>query len=1147
MSFIDIIPPTGYTIGFQNTIDFTTVKYCFKYEYADQGKRCCLVGNDRSVFLKWMSQLPKSQKKFYELIREDDPVAEFYDIDLAISNLPESHVTDMSHEIINALLDARNEVSDQTISRKDLVVLSAHTPTKLSLHVISKRTYFTNNQLHGLFAKTVYEEIVQQRTLGVHHVNFNIDTSVYSRNRCFRMYQNHKHGKDNALIVFEPIVYNFASMEDTLVVLDKDLDLSSRELIRKYNVEDVVIQQHHDYGEVLCKTFEGMLDTFLNNHPYLQLSHNNRLNRVDHVTRPCLTDPTDSHSTENMFWFVNHNALYVHCFCRKGTPLCLGQRSGTHKVQLAPESFAYGTHCSDDFRSYADLGEFTTLMDKRRTGRGKTTCAMEYASQFERVLLVHHRLTLDDDYITKYPSFVSYQTNTTAKRQTVCYNSLHKIDVSKYDLIIIDEIRSILKQSEMKNMLYATHTLFSIMENRSIPLVMLDANMTNSDVEFIMSFRKDPHPVVIHDPHVETDKKVFMYISKQRSEYESMVCMIQRRIDRGDKIILIYNRAIESMNAFLSLYTKTRRILHINRLTRSNISMDSSTWYDDYDIIAYSPTISEGVSITDPRFATVHAYGLFVSTSCPAESVSQMIARFRAVNTFHVHVDASMKKSSVPVVFCEDDVHRYLMSNLHTLACNVERSQGTLHVIKDDFYRLYCKNMIETSYDYHNYAQTIVQKLINNGYQLFYSTIDGPTDKEALRKEVDFSQHLRDARESENTRVNQGIVDAPVISYMEVNTLKDNVQSEEDQFKVDKFMLASMLSLKPEYLTVDIVDKFRKDQASRTIIRNLKQCFCFVRDMDDNVHRVPVEQLLKENTEVTMDTFTKMNTFGTQKKCATSFTLSRFWWLNQTVRELGFSAILTSETIPREDYEANMSALIDKYNKSVSKVQSMKLLFGRKGKWLDVNKKRLTELFAETLGIRFVAHNGQVRQQVYLPILFHDASREYPSLMGSFALPDSVIEEYSPMFGAKCPICNQVVVNVQTHMKEVVHDMTPNTKQPALQYKEEGVLMITDGKNREEREGREEEEQQQQVDKEEEDDIYNEDEEPIKNIITTNEEKDDIYNENETKNETKTTRTREIRMMDEEEEEDDIYQEDELLLEGMSYDQEGIDAYDYMD
>jgi Origin of replication binding protein len=1130
MSYIDIRPPVGYVLGFQDTVDFNKAKYCFKYEYGDNGKRCLLAGEDKQVFLTWMSGLPEDQKRFYELIRETDKVAEFYDIDLQVNNKTLEYMNETSVEIVKNLLHWRNEAANgynATISQKDIIVLSAHTSTKLSLHIISKRTYFENNQLHGLFAKDLYA-LLDNVACG-----FNIDTSVYSKNRCFRMFRSHKYKKTNPLVLFEPSRYNYATMNDTLVVVD---DPGHREMIVKYDANDIIVHQNHDPGEVLSGSLEDKLKAFLRLHPYLELSDKNRLNRVEHTTRPCLTDPTDAHSTENMFWHIHNNSMYVSCFCMKGKPICLGQREGITKIDIAPEPFYNATHTSDDFKDYSELGSFTTLMDKRRTGKGKTTCAMKYASQMDRVLLVHHRLTLDDDYINKYPEFVSYQQNTTGRKQTVCYNSLHKIDITKYDLIVIDEIRSILKQSEMKNMLLATHSLFNILENTRIPLIMLDANMTSKDFDFIMSFRKDASPLVIHDPYNVTDKEVFVYIGTQSSDNVNMLTKIRQQIERDEKVIIIYNRSIESINAFLAPFSETHRVLHINRLTRSSVSMRSETWFDEYDIIAYSPTISEGVSINDPRFSTVKAYGLFVSTSSPAESVSQMVARFRAVKTFEIHVDVQMKKAGTPVFRTLNDVYEHVKTNVDFLNCNVERRDGELRIIQDEFFQLYSKNALESSLDYHNYSQTVIQKLINNGYQVYYASFDVPTLEDMDYVDVDLPRQQTE----ENDRICKGIVEAQLLTAQEVDEIKDNIQSEADSFKVIKFNLLSTLNLAPDALTIKIVDAYRKNYETQRLIRNLRHCFVFTRGFVGGVERIPMDQILNTNLATSVSIIENRKTFGEQKQPVVKFTLARSLWLNKTAKDLGFQSLLALDPISKDVFYKALDAIVAKHAPHTASFRKLCTLFGKSfSSRTKVNRKYILGLFKTTIGVVFKEKNDQVRQFIGVPVMFCDPKQQVPSLLSSSILPDETVRQYAHMFHKRCPLCNDIVPDIEEHMVKVNHEVNHEVNHQALAIEprnEEPEDVRTEGEPEEPKEVRNEPrtEEARNVRNEPRNEEPRSDEPEVQPRIV---EEDDLYDENEYhRSEDRSDNGRDDDI-------DDIYDEDEMDAYGEAYGDAYGDAY----
>lgn len=1015
MSFIDIQPPTSYEIGFQSNVDFESKKFCYKYEYGDGGKRCVLAGDSKEEFLTWFKELKEEQKCMYELIRENDVIAEYYDIDMYVSTdekKGDDWFTDNSNEIIDSLLSIRNDLSDTVVSKKDLIVLSAHMSNKLSLHIISKKTYFTNYRKHALFAKDVFSIINSM------NLPYNIDTSVYSRNRCFRMFQNHKYGKDNTLVLFQPERYSFASLEESWVVITHS-DLSNRVEVNDENYDDeaLVIRNFHDINESLEGDLLDAMKLFLQDHPYLQYNENHRLNRIEHTTRPCLTDSSDCHSTENMFWYIKEYKLYIGCFCGKGEHLCIGVQSGVIEIELEQEPFSYTTHTSADFDDYTDFGEFRTVIDSRITGKGKTTCAMKFASQFERVLVVHHRLTLDTDYIQNYPDFISYQKTINAPKQTVCFNSLSKIDITKYDVIIIDEIRSILKQTEMNDMIYSTHVLFSILEDVSKPLVMLDANITDMDISFITRYRKDPHRIIIHDDVNTLDKTV--YISPPDTPIEWELYKITNYVENYGKAIIIYNISIEKIESFLAGFKSKYRVLHVNRLTRKSVNMDSKKWYDEYDIIAYSPTISEGVSITDPRYESVSAFGIFSSASSPAESVSQMMARFRAIKTFHITVDTTNSKS-MPEFQSPYDVLEYANYSLHNLQSiasmtnvNFRRSGKHLQVIEDEFCDLFCKNMFELSYDYNNYLAVLKQKLVNNGYKLFIDMSD--SCRRNIQDLQDFIQLYTIQVENDKERIYNEIQASRDLNPEEFNRIKEvGVSNIREEYEMEKYAISHTINVASENLTVEHVSTFR-DRGIRMIIKNIRQCFGFMKNDHGDYVRISPNVLIKEFARQAIHSISIQDSFIGQKRYVNQLSVQKFNWLNQRAKDLGFKYILSPESVDADEFRQNMNQVISFYRANYSEYVKTELIFGNKASRMrheKINKGFITRKFS-ILGLIFGTNKEthETYQQISVPIKLTDSTKTEPSLLGAIPLPQEIVDEYSIMFLAGsstnyCSICN---------------------------------------------------------------------------------------------------------------------------------------------
>lgn len=997
MSIVDIDIP--FEMGFQRHIDFNNKKYCFKHEYNDSGHRICYVCDNRREFLNCIRTLPENNRTFYELIRRDDTVAEYYDIDYKVDNWDIDRCNTKSVEIIDSLLDTRNNIYRHTLSKKDIIVLSAHTPYKISLHVISKKTFFKTNRMQNICAKDIYYEM---KAIGN---EYNIDASVYKNNQCFRMFKNHKYGKNNTLVLFKPELYSYCQMEDTCVVLD---DTSGRQEIMPYDEKDLIIRNaSHNPREKLSYDLEKKLLEFLDDYPYLELD-GCRINRIDGVTRKCLCS-NDEHSKENMYWFINNHSLLIKCFCGKGRPIFIARKDGINRIDMEPVKFLHTTHYSEDVKSFDEFGSFTTIIDTTRTGGGKTTRAMRMSETYERVLVIHHRLSLDDDYIAKYPDFISYNEGVNNSKQTVCFNSLYKIkDICNYDLIIFDEFRSILRQTLMKDTAEDTAIMFGILENVSKPLIILDANITNEDIDFINHIRGG-QKYIIHNREINNDKNVYFLESE-----EVLLDKILRTIEQENKVVIPYNISVTRMDGLLEPLQESYKILHINKFTRKDIRINDEE-FQHYDIIAFSPTISEGVSIEDDFFEHVDVYGLFTSTSCPAESVSQMLARFRKVVNLYVYVNDD-KHKSIPYFNCKTDVINYYIDNVNEMTryskghINFRRRGMKLDIIQDEFYDLFAKNMIEMSKDYHNYVQTLQQKLRNNGYNLFYM-VEPDDDIQQIESRV--KEYTDKCKIEQDKRITESILNANDISFDQYKTIKDiGCNSYDEKYQTERYELLQSINMKGEYLTIELVETFRqKDKQMK--LRNIRKCF-EIQCIGAEYKRISLDHIINNIVYNDIRGIESATDFQTQQKYIHSKFGTKLGVLNEWAIRLGFEYITDPNPITVDIYNYNLNQLITEYKSDYVKYRKIQQVFMESYKiqaWEDLDEKFIMSKMNKILALKFNTDkvNHKVYQQISLPVVFYCNEKNIPSIIYGNIYDEHFIRKYDIMFMAltkHCAVCD---------------------------------------------------------------------------------------------------------------------------------------------
>ena len=180
-----------YINGFQKSntnpkgIDLLDWKYVFKFDINDHGGKETLGVDNFQIFLEEV--YCNSPKNFYQVIREDHIVREYYDIDMEGKFHQEEWETLTIDFVRNFLYHRNNLDTTKNLLKEDFIILTAHKPEKLSFHLYSKKTAFKCIYHHKEFASQLKESIPE------------IDLSVYSKNRAMRLIGNSKYGQNRPL------------------------------------------------------------------------------------------------------------------------------------------------------------------------------------------------------------------------------------------------------------------------------------------------------------------------------------------------------------------------------------------------------------------------------------------------------------------------------------------------------------------------------------------------------------------------------------------------------------------------------------------------------------------------------------------------------------------------------------------------------------------------------------------------------------------------------------------------------------------------------------------------------------------------------------------------------------------------------------
>ena len=174
---------------------------------------------------------------YFEVIRENTPVRLFLDIDIK-----NAEYLEIGEDLVEILIKYVNHCLLQqygiTCNRKQIIQLDSSSSTKFSQHLIYPEVTFRTNEECGHFVKNMEnsakDAVVQKKeskltfgfptlelekmfvTLGKYDV-FLVDTTVYTKNRHFRIYRSSKLGKEQHLLVSKSNEFPIISEQEFLL------------------------------------------------------------------------------------------------------------------------------------------------------------------------------------------------------------------------------------------------------------------------------------------------------------------------------------------------------------------------------------------------------------------------------------------------------------------------------------------------------------------------------------------------------------------------------------------------------------------------------------------------------------------------------------------------------------------------------------------------------------------------------------------------------------------------------------------------------------------------------------------------------------------------------------------------------------------
>jgi len=458
--------------------------------------------------------------------------------------------------------------------------------------------------------------------------------------------------------------------------------------------------------------------------------------------------------------------------------------------------------------------KYKSINIKSPYGSSKTQLIHKVIEQYnpKKILWLSFRKTLSDDIMKNFKdlNFVDYRFGRLdSDRLIIQLESLLKLEefedeeedettgeiykiIHKYDLIMMDEIESLLNQfnSEATFSGKARRT-FEYLEQllkKTDNIISLDGDLGQRSYHFLNHFDKCLN---IENLNKRNDKTLFF--TENQNEYDNEIFKL---LDENKKIA-IASMTVDKCNHYFELLKQkypTKKIgIYTGRdnSNRKDLKNVNEEWKKK-DVIIYSPTITAGVSFDVEE----HFYKIFsvISVgSCCQRDFLQMLARIRNPLENKITVLNDGIKGKLKCFFTFDEVKRSLID---TRKLKVIYKDGkskmdldlTIFDINTIFNDVEKLNKIEPLF-----LEYLYKLASDKGYKLEYS--EYTQEEEEKKKQND---ERKSFEKTLDTKVDK-LKNAEVIGNMEFETLlKKQLKQEEDtdeHFKISKAVLSKQIGL----------------------------------------------------------------------------------------------------------------------------------------------------------------------------------------------------------------------------------------------------------------------------------------------------------------------------------------------------------------
>lgn len=870
-------------------------------------------------------------KKFhlYEYFN-DEPLKLFLDIDIAPKNIPATADKQLLFDdiIATSIGLINDKLKEQDIENPEIIVLKSSSDIKLSAHIIFPDIVFKNIKEMKFFMSTIKTPLIDNGIIdplvykkGAFRCLWN---SKCGKNINLDYYKSFNYAYTNDKDLFmDCLVKNInRNYYEINVLMPVNVNI-----IKKTNIQQRKPNLKNDKNVSVNQTENTNI-----NHPvsslklYVDILSIKRTEKYDtwikigmilhncNPTEECFNlwdnwsnQSTDNYSSrdENAYKWnsfilghysiaslkyyakIDNPDLYPSVGFTLGTPI-FESNDFTSDYLLSDQNETIKENksfVSQHIMNWMESNEYKSLAIKSCYNSGKTDIIKKIITEFEpkKILYISYRQTLTYELLGNFKGLgvKSYLNGDFHADRLICQiESLYKIitegfdgytEIPSYDLVIIDEIESILNHFMSSTIENKTQT-FDFMHNvlyNSNKILALDGDFNNRSYEFLAKFGK----CNVLNNLVKKDKRHYIF-TNYRMGFENDIAI---QLVNGKNIIIVSMSSKLAMYFYNKYNKKYKTILHCAKSgDEEKLKLQEITEYwQTAQLLIYSPSVESGCNFNISHFHKI--YKILSSKSTSPRGLMQMGFRVRQVEDPNIMVYLNnIPYKEKANFYSYDEIKEYvseLYQKFYTYGTRLDTVTNKF-VIEYSF-DLYAKVLIHNEVEKANksinlFVPYLIKLLTEKGHTFEHA--DTRPNKHAYKKDTLMKDEIFNADDCDENIYNTLF-----------KKLCNNEATREDKVIVEKH------KLKKDWKIDEVTDEFLSKFYGKTnVLYNLR----FL--LNNNLVK---PFMLNENDKYSI-------VFDKAAK------LEEVKMISEVILGLGFDIPITNKIIERETFLKNISAVI---------------------------------------------------------------------------------------------------------------------------------------------------------------------------------------------------------------------------------------------